>query len=155
LKQAIAQLQYRLQEHPVETEQMKWAEARANFDFMLVIQTLDENDTERAISLAQQTLQELPEDATFLRSLATLCLRLAQGMAYRVSGDFAAAERALSEARAKVSATNYHFLNLIVLGALADLYETQGELRKAEQQYQHMLLLFGSRKEAQPEMVGW
>src|SRR5262249_1939984 len=67
----------------------------------------------------------------------------------------ATAERALIEARAMLSATNYHYLNLIVIGLLADLYETQGELRKSEQLYQHLLLLFGSRKEVLPEMTGW
>jgi LuxR family transcriptional regulator, maltose regulon positive regulatory protein len=155
LKQAIARLQDRFQEYTAEAERVKWAEARANFHFMLVVQALDENDAERALELARQTLQELPADATYLRSLAALCLRLAQGMAYRLRGDFAAAERALIEASRKIAATNYHFLNLIVMGALADLYETQGELRKSEQLYQRLLLLFGSRKEAPPEMTGW
>jgi LuxR family maltose regulon positive regulatory protein len=155
LRQANVQLQHRFQGCVAETERVKWAEARANFHFMLVVQALDENDAERALSLAQQTLQELPEDATYLRSLAMLCLCLAQGMAYRLSGDFAAAERALIEASARISATNYHFLNLVVMGALADLYETQGELRKSEQLYQHLLLLFGSRKEVLPDATGW
>lgn len=155
LTQAIAQLHTRFQEQAPEAERVKWAEARANFHVMLVVQALDENDAERALSLAQQTLQELPEDATYLRSLAMLCLRLAQGMASRLSGDFAAAERVLIEACTTVAATNYHFLNLIVMGMLADLYETQGELRKSEQLYRHLLLIFGSRKEVLPEMTGW
>ncbi len=153
LKQAIAQLQHQFQEQTGEAKRVKWAEARANFHFMLVVQALDENDAERALELARQTLQELPEDATYLRSLATLCLRLAQGWSSRLSGDFAAAERALMETSTMIAATNYHFLNLIVMGMLADLYETQGELRKSEQLYQHLLLLFGSLKEALPEMT--
>ncbi|GHO50974.1 LuxR C-terminal-related transcriptional regulator [Ktedonospora formicarum] len=41
------------------------------------------------------------------------------------------------------------------MGMLADLYETQGELRKSEQLYRHLLLLFGSRKEVQPVISGW
>ncbi|GHO50973.1 hypothetical protein KSX_91360 [Ktedonospora formicarum] len=61
----------------------------------------------------------------YLRGLATLCLHLAQGMAYLLSLDFAAAERVLSEARTTVSVTNYHFLNLIVMGML-DCYGDAG-----------------------------
>ncbi|HEX6551799.1 MAG TPA: AAA family ATPase, partial [Ktedonobacteraceae bacterium] len=155
LKQAIAQLHSRFRQQAPEAESVTWAEARANFHVMLVVQALDENDAERALSLARQTLQELPEEATYLRNLATLCLRLAQGMAYRLSGDFAEASRVLSEARTTVAATNYHYLNLIVMGMLADLYETQGDLRKSEYLYRHLLLLFGSRKEVLPEMTGW
>ena len=155
LKQTLFQLQQRFQQHTTEAEQMKWAEARANLNFMLVVQALDENDTERALALARQAFQMLPENATYLRNLAMLCLRLAQGMAYRLSGDFAAAEQALLEAGTQIYATNYHYLNLIVLGGLADMYETRGELHKSEQIYRQVLPLFGSREEAQPEMTGW
>ncbi|WP_220199925.1 hypothetical protein [Ktedonospora formicarum] len=42
-----------------------------------------------------------------------------------MSLDFAAAERVLSEARTTVSVTNYHFLNLIVMGML-DCYGDAG-----------------------------
>lgn len=155
LKQAIAQLHHRFQEQTTEAERGKWAEARVNLHFMLVVSALDENDTERALSLAWQTLRELPEDATYLRSLAILCLRQVQGVVYLLSGDFAAAERTLIEASTTIAATNYHCLNLIVLDKLADLYETQGELRKSGQLYHRLLLLFGSRKEVLPEITGW
>jgi LuxR family maltose regulon positive regulatory protein len=155
LRQTITQLQQRFQNPGAEAEYIKWEEARANFNFMLVIQALDENAIERALEIARQTLQEISEDAIYLRSLATLCLRMAQGLAYRLSGDFVAAERTLIAASTQLAATNYHYLNLIVTGALADMYETLGELRKSERLYQHMLLLFGSRKDALPEMTGW
>ena len=155
LKHTIIQLQQRFQEQTTEAKQAKWAEAHANLHFMLVVQALDENDAGQALELARQTLRELPEQATYLRNIASLCLCLAQGMAYRLSGDFAAAERVLIEASTRIATTNYHFLNLIVMGMLADQYETRGELRKSEQLYHDLILLFRARKEAQPEMTAW
>ncbi|MGO8950417.1 MAG: LuxR C-terminal-related transcriptional regulator [Ktedonobacterales bacterium] len=136
-----------------EADHAKWIEARAQLSFMLVLQAIDVNDAARGLAIARQTLDDLPEDAGLLRALASLCLDLAQGMVCRRRGDFVAAERALIEATTRVHATNYHYLNLVALGTLTEIYEAQGELRKSERMSQRFLHLFGSRKDLPPELV--
>src|SRR5262249_22920035 len=155
LAQMVVQLQQRFQEHPAATDEEGWVEARANLNFMRVLQAMVNNDAEGALEAARQTLQALPEDATSLRRLASVCLGLAQGTAYRVSGDYAAAERVLIEAGMKPQGANYHFLNLAAMSVLAGIYEAQGELQKLEGLYQGLLQMVRAYKEAPPELVLW
>ncbi len=145
-----------LQHFPPETseaDRTAWIEARTQLSFMLVLQAIDENNTERALSLARQTLKDIPENATSLRGVASLCLDVAQGMAYRRSGDFVAAERVWTLATAHVRETDYHFLNLVALGCLTELYEARGELRKIERLSQRFIHLLGARKSSPRELV--
>lgn len=155
LAQMVVQLQQRFQEHPAATDEEGWVEARANLNFMRVLQAMGNNDAEGALEAARQTLQALPEDATSLRRLASVCLSLAQGTAYRLSGDYAAAERVLIEAGMQIQATNYHFLNLAAMSVLTEIYEAQGELQKLEGLYQGLLQMVRAYREAPPELVLW
>jgi ATP/maltotriose-dependent transcriptional regulator MalT len=155
LSQMVVQLQQRFQEHPAATDEEGWVEARANLNFMRVLQAMGNNDAGSALEVARQTLQALPEDATSLRRLASVCLGLAQGTAHRVSGDYAAAERVLIEAGMQTQATNYHFLNLAAMSVLAEIYEAQGELHKLEGLYQRLLQMARAYREAPPELVLW
>jgi LuxR family transcriptional regulator, maltose regulon positive regulatory protein len=155
LAQMVVQLQQRFQEGPSTTDEAGSVEARANLNFMRVLQAMGNNDAEGALEVARQTLQALPEDATSLRRLASVCLNLAQATAYRLSGDYAAAERVLIEAGMQVQATNYHFLNLAAMAILTEIYEGQGELQKLEGLYQGLLQMIRAYKEAPPEIVLW
>jgi LuxR family transcriptional regulator, maltose regulon positive regulatory protein len=153
LKQTSAEFQQRLQVSTNEIDHAQWVEARAQLAFMLFLQALDENDATRALAIARQTLLELPEGATSLRRLATLCLSLAQGVVSRLRGDFAEAERVLLEATRQVQMTEYHYLNLVVMGSLAEMYEARGELRKSAHLLQRFLRLFRAREGTLPELV--
>jgi ATP/maltotriose-dependent transcriptional regulator MalT len=155
LAQMVVQLHQRFQAQSVATEEAGWVEARANLNFMRVLQAMGKNDAEGALEVARQTLQALPEDATYLRYLASVCLGLAQGTAHRVSGDYAAAERVLIEAGMQTQATSYHFLNLAAMSVLAEIYEAQGELQKLEGLYQRLLQMVHAYREAPPELVLW
>lgn len=153
LTQTEASLQQHFPAHIDETDRIQWVEAQAQLRFMLVLQALDENDAVRALALAHQTLQALPEEAIPLRRLASLCLSLALGIEARSRGDFAEATRILHEATGQVQATDYHYLNLVVMGCLAELYEARGELRKEAHLYQRFLRFFREREGRLPELV--
>ncbi|HET8843242.1 MAG TPA: LuxR C-terminal-related transcriptional regulator, partial [Ktedonobacteraceae bacterium] len=150
-KQTTARLQQRLQEPVDEADQATQTEARVNLSAMLVLQALDEHNAALALQRAQHILQELPEEVTYLRSLALLCLHLAQGVGHFLNGDFVAAEHILIEALHHLQATNYHFLNLVALGNLMEIYEAQGELQKSVHLHQRMLRLLRSHIETPPE----
>jgi LuxR family maltose regulon positive regulatory protein len=155
LAQMVTQLQQRFQEQSTATDEAEWVEAHANLNFMRLLQAMGNNDAESALEVARQTLQALPEDATTLRHLASVCLSLAQATAHRVSGDYAAAERVLIEAGKPTQAANYHFLNLAATAILAEIYEAQGELQKLEGLYQGLLQMVRVHREAPPELVLW
>jgi LuxR family transcriptional regulator, maltose regulon positive regulatory protein len=153
LRQIEASLQQPYPPHLEEADRAQWVEARAQLGFMLVMQALDANDAPHALTLARQTLRDLPEEATALRALASLCLSLAQGAEARLRGDFAEAIRIWHEATRLVQATDYHYLNLVVMGCLAEIYEARGELRKSAHLYQRFLHLFSAREGFLPELV--
>lgn len=155
LDQMLAQLHQRFQAHEGESDDVEWVEARANLNFILIMQALGQKNVEGAIELAQQTLQALPEDATYLRGLTSLCIRLAQGTAHRLSGDFAAAERIMIEAGAQFPTMDFHFLHLVATVSLIEMYEARGELRKIEQLYQRLLRMLRSYKKAPAELATW
>lgn len=153
LQQTEAFLQQRFPRPQKERDLILWAEARTQLGFLLVLQALDENDVTHALALAQQTWNDLPEEATSLRIQASLCLSLTQGMVFRSRGDFAEATHILSEAVRRVQSTAYHYLNLVIMGSLAEIYGARGELRKSAQLYQRFLYLFRERPETPPDLV--
>src|SRR5258708_16823981 len=155
LEQIVAQLQRRFQEHAEETDQAEWAEARVHLNLIFILQALMMGKAEQALELARQTLQVLPEEATYLRSLASLCLDLVQGIAHRLSGDFAAAERVLSEIGTRTQAMDYHLPNVIAISTLDEMYWAQGELQKIARLYQWLLRMLPAHKEAPPELTAW
>lgn len=158
LAQQVARLQRHFQQQsttPDQTDQAEWAEAYAHLNFMRVLQAIGNHDAEGALEVAQQTLQALPVDATPLRSLASVCLGLAEGTAHRLNGDYAAAERVLIQAGTQPEATSYHFLNLVAVATLAEIYEAQGALQQLARLYQRQLQTAHAYKEAPPELFLW
>lgn len=153
LRQTDASLQRIFLTHLDEADRAQWVEARAQLGFLLILQALDENDTASMLALAHQAFHDLPEEAASLRRLASLCLSLAQGLAARQRGDVVEAIHTLYEATWHVQATDYHYLNLVVMGCLAELYEARGELRKNAQLFQRFLHLFRERADGLPELV--
>ncbi len=126
----VDQLERYLQEHEQEADAAAWAELRGELHMFSALMALPQNDSSRTIKLARKTLQSLPGDSPYLRRLTSLSLGVALGTAYRASGDLAAAEQMLTEASVPGPAAEYHFLNLIAMHDLAELYEAQGQLHK-------------------------
>lgn len=155
LEQAIVQLRQRFQTGVPDIERPDQAEAYANLNFLMIMQALGQKDAEKAIELAEQTLQALPADATYLRDLASLCITVARGTAHRLNGDFAAAERILGETGALTHASDFHFLNLVGMTSLMEMYEMRGELHKFEQLYQRLLQMLRFHKWGPLELTTW
>jgi LuxR family transcriptional regulator, maltose regulon positive regulatory protein len=155
LEQMIAQLQQDFQEHAAETDLAGWAEARVYLNFTLSMHALSKNDAGRAMELARQTLQALPEEATYLRHLASLSMSLTQGTLHRLRGDFAAAERIFIEAGTLTQAMDYPLLHMTATPILVEMYEAQGELHKIARLFQQPLQVLHSTKEVPPELAVW
>ena len=155
LDQTIASLQQSLQEHALETRNVEWAEAHANLNFMRIMQELGRNNPTGAIEIVQQTLQVLPEEATYMRGVVGLCMSIVQASVYRLSGDLTAAERVLSEASVQTRLTDFHFLHLIATVSLIEIYEAQGELQKINRLYEQLLQMVRTNKQPLPEMTVW
>jgi LuxR family maltose regulon positive regulatory protein len=84
-------------------------------------------DLSRAVELAQQALEHLPEENLFLRAIVTQNL----GVAYHWSGDSAAAVQTLTKAVKLGRAANQTFQALTALAILGRAHEMQGSLRQA------------------------
>ena len=94
-------------------------------------------DVSGAIELAQQALAYLPEDAQWLRGIASGLL----GGAYRLRGDVVAASRAYKETIRASQASDNVPVALIAMGQLAQLQTMQGQLHQAAETYQEALNL--------------
>jgi len=94
-------------------------------------------DLPRAVALAQQALEHLPEEDLFLRAIVTQNL----GVAYHWSGDSAAAVRTLSKAVALGRAAGQAFQTLTAMAILGRAHEIQGSLRRATETYREALAL--------------
>ena len=81
----------------------------------------------RAVALAREALERVPEDDRMVRSLATAVA----GNVLRMSGDLAAAARATTEAIALAEAADAHSLAIDARCDLVKLQMAQGQLRKA------------------------
>lgn len=153
--QKITQLHQRFQEHLEDVDPAEWVEAQAHLNFIRLVHAIGKNDATRALEIAQQTFQTIPEHARHLRSLASICLSLARATTHRVAGDYAAAERELIEAAPQPGTTSFHFLNLIGASTLAEIYEAQGNVQKLSQLYQGLLQFAHAYEEAPPELSVW
>jgi LuxR family maltose regulon positive regulatory protein len=138
-----------------EPEHTKWLEARANMNFMQLIMALDEHNLPKAREIAQQTLQELPEDATRLRKLALLGLHIIQAEEYLTLGEIASAEQVLIEAGTLAIPPDYHYLHMIAIGSLARMYEIQGELAKSAHLHRQLLHLLRADPQSNSAMLAW
>jgi LuxR family maltose regulon positive regulatory protein len=102
-------------------------------------------DLPRAVTLAQQALEQLPEEDLFLRAIVTQNL----GVAYHWSGDSAAAVRTLTRAVELGRAAGQAFQTLTSMAILGRAYEMQGSLRQATETYREALAL-ASEKGSRP-----
>jgi LuxR family transcriptional regulator, maltose regulon positive regulatory protein len=155
VERMVMQLHQHFHEHAPDPEQDDQVEAQANLNFLLIMQALGQRNAEGAIELAEQTLQMLPADATYMRNLASLCITLGRGTAQRLNGDFASAERILSEAGQLTHTKDFHFLNLIGMVSLIEMYEVRGELHKIAQLYQRLLQTLRFHQWGPLELTTW
>ncbi len=98
------------------------------------VAALQENAA-RAIDLAQQALDLLPENNDAIRSIVSFVL----GGAYRLRGDGSGARHAWVEACRTSQAAGNIYLSVSATSALADLFIEQGWLREAAEMYQEAL----------------
>jgi len=96
-----------------------------------------QGDARQSVELAQEALELLPEDSSFLRSLIAGFL----GVNYLWSGDLVAARRALDEA-ARISQKVGNFMNAVLaLCHLAEVSMIQGQNNEAKAFYHQALEL--------------
>ena len=100
------------------------------------VAALQENAT-RAIDLAQQALDLLPESSDAIRSVVSFVL----GGAYRLRGNVSGARHAWVEARRTSQTAGNIYLSVSATSALADLFIEQGWLHQAAETYQEALRL--------------
>ena len=86
-----------------------------------------QGDVVRTIELGLQAIEQLPEEAMFLRAVVALDL----GVAYSIKGESAAAEQALNEAVRFSKDANLTYLNVAAMSTLGHFQDTQGLLHKA------------------------
>ena len=89
----------------------------------------------RAAELARQALEQLSEQDTFLRGLATWVL----GLSRLVDGDLAAGAQALDQVARMSRRAGNVMISVMVLCNVAELRMQQGRLRQAKETYQQAL----------------
>jgi LuxR family maltose regulon positive regulatory protein len=91
----------------------------------------------RASALTQEALEQLPEDESFLRSIAAWNL----GMSYMVSGDFEAGQQIFDQAIRLAKQTGNVMIAVSALCHLADFSMSQANLPEAESLFKQALQL--------------
>jgi LuxR family maltose regulon positive regulatory protein len=86
----------------------------------------------RAADLSREALEQLSEDDSFLRSIATWML----GVSHVMGGDIVAGSQALDEAARMSRQVSNVMIAVMALGSLAELHMAQGQLHKAMAIYQ-------------------
>ena len=89
----------------------------------------------RAVELAEQALEQLPEENRLLRAIVAQNL----GTAYHWSGDSTAASRSLTEAVKLSKAAGQAHQTLTAMAVLGRTYEMQGSLQRAAKTYREAL----------------
>jgi LuxR family maltose regulon positive regulatory protein len=107
-----------------------WVELQSELTLEQAFAALSRHDVARASTLLHEALQALPEQGTALSRFISLRLRVLLGLAYRASGDLAAAEQLLLETCTQQPVEPSDGLALGTAWSLARLYEAQGQLRK-------------------------
>jgi len=94
-------------------------------------------DVQGTIELAHRTLEQLPAEEAFLRSLITASL----GQAYLLNGNLQAAVQIFSQTRALSEASNNIHALLVSIGSEAFTLTWQGHLHQAAEVYERVLHL--------------
>lgn len=138
MREFMGAVEHYLHEHQQESATVEWRELCGEFHIFEAVIALPYNNTERAIERGQTALAVLPSEAHYQRNLASLCIAIAISAAHRTSGDMVAAEKALIHVNTEHQG-GYHFLSLIAMHDLAELYQAQGHLHKMARHYEHLL----------------
>ncbi|WP_165423598.1 LuxR C-terminal-related transcriptional regulator [Ktedonosporobacter rubrisoli] len=128
----IAQLEEQLEHHP-PSDDSPWAALQGELTLQRAWSALLQNDSKLSIALISRNLHAHLKRDSILSRLIAVRQRLILSTAYRTSGDLEAAERALLDTSCLHISRVDHLLYLLVTMELAQLYETQGQLRKLEQ----------------------
>jgi LuxR family transcriptional regulator, maltose regulon positive regulatory protein len=108
-------------------------------------------NTPRAIELSHQALSRLHKDSTYLRSKAAWNL----GIAYWMSGDLLATERAFVELTTDNRTAGNAYLPLLASYGLGHLQAVQGRLHEAAEAYQRALQLGNEEGKPSLPVAGW
>ncbi len=152
MREMMAQVEGYLRQHHHESTTAEWRELRGELHIFEALAALPHNDTNAAITWSRAALEILPADAHYLRHLASLTIAIAMSATYRASGDIAAAESVLARLNT-AHVKSPHFLSMIAIHDLTELYQAQGHLRKMAQYYEHLLSLLPVTAELPPLMV--
>jgi LuxR family maltose regulon positive regulatory protein len=150
MREVMAQVERYLREHQQESTTQEWRELRGELHIFEAVAELP-NDIDNAIKWGHAALEVLPADAHYLRHLASLSIAITMSATYRASGDIAAAENVLVRLN-KERLDGYHFLSMIAMHDLTELYQAQGHLHKMAQYYEHLPLLLPAITELPPLM---
>jgi LuxR family maltose regulon positive regulatory protein len=92
-------------------------------------------EAQKAISFAQQALDNLPESNLVIRSVVTFTL----GTAYRINGNSVEAARVLEKAARLGHQAGNLYLEIGAIASLADIFYGQGKLHQAFDTYEELL----------------
>ncbi len=148
-EQIIELLEQQLQEH-VQDAEASWAHLQEELTLYQAWAALSQDDLARTISLVQQTMRTRPNPESALSHLIAVRQRIVLSAAYRASGDLKAAEQILLQTSRPASTGTDHPLNLFATMNLAELYETQGQLRKLGHLYDETLQTLHQRHDPSP-----
>jgi LuxR family maltose regulon positive regulatory protein len=152
MREVMEQVEGYLREHQHESTTQEWRELRGELHILEAVVALPHNDTDTAIEQGRAALEVVPADAHSLRKMASLSIALAMSATYRASGDIAAAENVLVRLNTE-RMEGSHFLSMIAVHDLTELYQAQGHLRKMVQYYDHLLSLLPATTELPAVMV--
>ena len=152
MREVMMQVEGYLHEHQHESTTQEWLELSAELQIFEAVAALPHNDTDNAIKQSHAALEVLPADAHYLRNVASLSIAIAMSATYRANGDIAAAENVLARLNTE-HMEGFHFLSMIAMHDLTELYQAQGRLRKMAQYYERLLSLLPAASELPPLML--
>ncbi len=148
-EQIIELLEQQIQEHAQDAE-ASWAALQEELTLYQAWAALSQDDLARTIFLVHQTLRTRPNPESALSHLIAVRQRIVLSAAYRANGNLKAAEQVLLETSRLGSTGIDHPLNLFATMNLAELYETQGQLRKLGHLYDETLQILNQRYDPSP-----
>jgi len=150
----VTQIDQQLQAHEHDSEDPLWIQLRTERTLMRSLMELPRDDPSRAavqmLQIMQQIVQSLPPQATHLRRLTSLWLKLAGSEERRSKGNLDDIERELDDVIR--GAEEYPFLQMIAIQNLIEVYEARGQLRKSFTLYQMTL---SRTAELPPILLNW
>jgi LuxR family transcriptional regulator, maltose regulon positive regulatory protein len=150
----IAQIDQHLQAHEHDGDDPSWIQLRTERTLMQSLMMLPRDDPSLAAvqmqQIMQQIVQSIPPQATRLRHLSSLWLKLVGSEERRSKGNLDDIERELGEVIR--GAEEYPFLQMIAIQNLIEVYEARGQLQKSFTVYQTTL---ARTAELPPILLNW